>query len=493
MNPARKVSKHPVLHSFIDNFSTIGHLDTDSPEVKVKKSFLVFLATFMSAGGVLWWFISIYNGLVGPSLFPLGYIMISIVNIAYFYSSKDFRTVRFIQVFISLTLPFLYQWSIGGFFSSGSILLWSVLALIASLTFQRTRTAVIWLCVFLVGVIISGVFQETIAQNKPEILPEQSSLFLVLNIVIITVIVFALVLYFVGRQNMIQKKLYEASEEAQQLNAALQRNLFEKNKAIDELKLTWEQLIESEKMASMGILTAGLAHELNNPLNIIGGVVDPIRKDLNDLRESVPEDNKSKMIFEELEDLLEDISQASNRATSVIRNLLKNSPKNNGQEENKGELINLKELIDSSMSLIIKGNENVNFDIQLSNHLNVKGNSTEINQVILNIVRNSLEAIGDKGSIKISGWLETDKIKICIEDNGPGIPEHISQKIFEPFFTTKGPGNGTGLGLYISSIIIKKHHGSIKLRNKKYGTKFQITLPAIREDNVRSFHKLAMA
>ncbi|MDW3197612.1 MAG: hypothetical protein R8G66_34925 [Cytophagales bacterium] len=102
----------------IQGISSLGHHEAESTIHKSRKSFLVFLTLFMSLGGLLWGTISVFHGLIYPSIIPYGYVVISIGNMIYFQQTRDFVKVRFIQVFISLTLPFLFQWSLGGFFSS---------------------------------------------------------------------------------------------------------------------------------------------------------------------------------------------------------------------------------------------------------------------------------------------------------------------------------------------------------------------------------------
>ncbi len=169
----------------------------------------------MSGGGVLWGSISLANGLVFQSLIPYAYTVVSVFNLWYFHRSKDFGTVRFIQILISLLLPFFFQWVLGGFFSSGMIMLWALLALVASPSFQSPKSSVVWLLLFLFLTVVSAVFQDYFYSLKPDILPDQSLLFMTLNASVICAIVFGLVIYFVHQNNV-------AQEENQVANASLQ-------------------------------------------------------------------------------------------------------------------------------------------------------------------------------------------------------------------------------------------------------------------------------
>ncbi len=195
--------------------SSLGHLPDDTADIRTKKSFLVYLAVFMSGGGVLWGSISLANGLVFQSLIPYAYTVVSVFNLWYFHRSKDFGTVRFIQILISLLLPFFFQWVLGGFFSSGMIMLWALLALVASPSFQSPKSSVVWLILFLFLTVVSAVFQDYFYSLKPDILPDQSLLFITLNASVICAIVFGLVIYFVHQNNV-------AQEENQVANASLQ-------------------------------------------------------------------------------------------------------------------------------------------------------------------------------------------------------------------------------------------------------------------------------
>lgn len=262
------------------------------------------------------------------------------------------------------------------------------------------------------------------------------------------------------------------------LNRELKQSLKEKEKALEALQSTQQKLIESEKMASIGRLTAGLAHELNNPLNFIGGNIHPIKKDFEELKEMVgPGPEKQQFLFEEINALLENIEQGSSQAYNVIENLLKIDPRAIDDRE---RYLDLSDIIVRTCALVQRANPQVSIVLDIAPGVIILGSIIEINQVLLNLLKNGIDAIQEveNPEIRVELTHSKKKCKITVSDNGHGIPSSIQNHLFEPFFTTKSEGVGTGLGLYISYGIVKKHGGSIDLESElNKGAKFFIKLP----------------
>jgi glucan phosphoethanolaminetransferase (alkaline phosphatase superfamily) len=208
----------------IATLSKIGHTENDSDELLIQKSFLVYLAIFMSVGGIVWGAICLYYGLQFQAIFPLSYVAVSVVNMLILNFTKNIKIPRFIQVLISLALPFLFQWSLGGFSASGSIMLWSILALIASLTFQSTSQATGWLAMFLTLTLASALMDERLKAFKPDILPDNSIMFVVLNMMLICTIVFGLVVYFVNKYKEAEVKLEKERDNLRRSNLHLRKS-----------------------------------------------------------------------------------------------------------------------------------------------------------------------------------------------------------------------------------------------------------------------------
>ena len=225
-------------------YSQLGVKASDSPELTLQKSFLAYLALFMSGGGILWGSISLSYDLVWQSAIPFGYVLLSAINMAIFSATKEIKLVRAFQVLISLVLPFMFQWSLGSFYASGFIMLWAVLSLIASLSFSNGSNALIWLGLFLTLTVVSVIYDPYFVSLKPAILPDKSLVFTAVNICTIITIVFFLVAYFVGQQRTTQAALIEKRKEIELINKSLveARNISEKKNL--ELEKMKKELLE---------------------------------------------------------------------------------------------------------------------------------------------------------------------------------------------------------------------------------------------------------
>ena len=267
--------------------------------------------------------------------------------------------------------------------------------------------------------------------------------------------------------------------------------------AFEQLKTAQSKLVESEKMASLGVLTAGVAHEINNPVNFISGGIQSLEENYADvqsflqllmqyyadgsspqLRETIDRKKAALQLdklMPEMEALITSIKNGANRTSEIVRGLRNFSR----LDESDMKKANLEEGIDNT--LVILNN-------QLKNRVHIikeYGKIPELmcfpgqlNQVFMNILYNATDAIQVKGDIHIKTWQEKGSIKIAISDTGKGMPESIRSRIFEPFFTTKPVGKGTGLGLSIAYGIIEKHKGNIDVQSEEgKGTTFTLTLP----------------
>ena len=239
-------------------------------------------------------------------------------------------------------------------------------------------------------------------------------------------------------------------------------------------KLLEEHLIQSEKLASMGEMLSGVAHEINNPLTaIIGNSQLLMRKsDLdNDVMRKV-----------------DTIQRESARVHRIVQNLLSFARK----EETKKEMMDINDIIKDVCDLVIYNVKVNNIKINLGLEDNLTQtyiDSNQIKQVFINILNNAIDALIDNGggNIEIKSYKMVDAIRVEFKDDGPGIPDNIRKKIFDPFFTTKDVGKGTGLGLSISYGIVKNHNGEINVTSEKgVGTKFTVSLPIVVSDNIRS-------
>jgi PAS domain S-box-containing protein len=264
----------------------------------------------------------------------------------------------------------------------------------------------------------------------------------------------------------------------------LQQTNQELEKTLHELKNMQLNLIESEKMASIGQLTAGLAHEINNPINYVSGNVEPLRYDIEDLKKWInqfcpdPEDELKKEFeetFNEIEALLGGIEEGASRVKKLMSNLKSFSK----PEKNESARFNIAEVMSSTINLMAPSVKNrIRFKYEPISLSLLNGNVSKLQQVFLNLFDNAIQAIKEQGTIEVNTRELDDKIEISIKDSGKGIAPEIQQKIFDPFFTTNEVGKGTGLGLSISQRIVNEHKGSISVQSKiGEGTEFIISLP----------------
>lgn len=272
------------------------------------------------------------------------------------------------------------------------------------------------------------------------------------------------------------------------------------NSALDTLQETQAQLIQSEKMASLGELTAGIAHEIQNPLNFVNNfaevsveLLDEIQESRNKSQEARTKTEEDEMELEILEDIkqnLEKIRHHGKRADSIVKGMLEHSRKQSGEKVP----TDINALADEYLRLSYHGMRakdksfNADFKMDLDPHVPKVGLvAQDMGRVLLNLINNAFYAVNEKSKMKIDGYRPTvtvkthrelDKVEITVGDNGPGIPEHIREKIFQPFFTTKPTGSGTGLGLSLSYDIVKAHGGEIRVENKtEEGAQFVISIP----------------
>ncbi|WP_236216317.1 ATP-binding protein [Pseudomonas rhodesiae] len=268
---------------------------------------------------------------------------------------------------------------------------------------------------------------------------------------------------------------------------------------IDERKQLESQLVQSEKLASLGQLAAGVAHEINNPVGFISSNLSTLDSYFNQLQQmldayrqvedslaSAEQRDALKALRNELEldflkedipILIKESKEGIGRVVQIVKDLKNFSRVDNDQT---WQWANLQQGIDSTLN-IVASELKYKADVikQYSALPEIECLASQLNQVVMNLVINAAQAMGpERGTITISNGVEGDNVWLEVADNGCGIAPETVQKIFDPFFTTKPVGEGTGLGLSLSYGIIKKHHGDISVRSEPgKGTTFRVVLP----------------
>jgi signal transduction histidine kinase/DNA-binding response OmpR family regulator len=209
--------------SLLDRLGAIGHLPDDPDVEKLRKRFLVYMGTFMSGGGLLWGSMAAWKGLMLPAVIPFGYTAVTLVNMSFFAATKRFEIVRFLQVFMSLLLPFLFQWIIGGWASSGTVMIWAMLAIVGAMTFSEARQVVGWLAMYGVLCIVSALLESQVSTTFAiGVSAGTSTMFWAINLVVVSSLVFGLMIYLGFEREKVVVALGEANEKIRRLNERLE-------------------------------------------------------------------------------------------------------------------------------------------------------------------------------------------------------------------------------------------------------------------------------
>jgi len=304
------------------------------------------------------------------------------------------------------------------------------------------------------------------------------------------------------RVQVLSEENIKSEKEKQQMlagqNEMLEKQVAERTtelvKSLDELKSTQSQLIQSEKMASLGELTAGIAHEIQNPLNFVNNFSEVSAELVDEMNTELDKGNTedAKLIALDLKQNLEKITHHGKRAGDIVKGMLQHSRSSSAVKEP----TDINALADEYLRLAYHGlrakDKNFNADFKTDfdksiGKINVV--PQDIGRVLLNLINNAFYAVNERQKTDGENYkpivsIQTKKInnsvEITVTDNGKGIPASIKKKIFQPFFTTKPTGQGTGLGLSLSYDIVKAHGGEIRVETKQgEGSEFSIQLPTI--------------
>lgn len=325
------------------------------------------------------------------------------------------------------------------------------------------------------------------------------------------VIALIVYLFILAREKQLARENKILEEKIREKTAELMKRTNELEISYEQLRLSQSYLVQSEKMASLGTLVAGVAHEINNPVNFITSSIEPLRQDVSDIQnllmkysslveslesqlsgENDPKKTKALLenlltiqqemnlpeLYSEIEILLKGIESGTHRTAEIVKSLRNFSR----MDDKDKKLFDIHEGLESTIRIL-----SVEFEknrIEIVRNYNKIGlidcYPGQLSQVFMNLLMNAIQALeGQKnGRIEITTAEADDLILITIQDNGPGIDKDIQNRIFDPFFTTKDVGKGTGMGLSISYSIVQKHKGTIQVISDDHdGTGFVITLP----------------
>ncbi|MEK7357527.1 MAG: HAMP domain-containing sensor histidine kinase, partial [Bdellovibrionota bacterium] len=250
------------------------------------------------------------------------------------------------------------------------------------------------------------------------------------------------------------------------LEKEVERKTAELKAAMTELKTTQAELVHSAKLASLGTLSAGIAHEINNSLNYVNGALQPLEKIFDRTAPSSDKEKISKLIA-----VMKD-------GLSLTLDIVKSLRTYTGLNQAKFNDVNIAQVVNSSLTILrnrIRGR--ITIESNVAADLTVHGSVVGLNQIFMNLISNAVDAMSEGGTLTISGERQGEFAHLVVKDSGVGMPKEVLDRIFEPFFTTKEVGSGTGLGLYIVRQEVQRHKGELKVESVPgKGTTFHITL-----------------
>ena len=339
--------------------------------------------------------------------------------------------------------------------------------------------------------ILSYKFNEELRQQEIESEKAQYGNQIKIYILAGVVVVFLFIGFLLVRNNKNKQKAFAL---LQQQKSETDTQKAKAEQALEELKATQAQLIQSEKMASLGELTAGIAHEIQNPLNFVNNFSEVNTELISEMKQEIEKGNMEqvKLIAGDIEENERKIIHHGKRADSIVKGMLMHSRTSTGQKES----TDINALADEYLRLAYHGlrAKDKSFNATLKTDYdetigNINIIPQDIGRVILNLITNAFYVVDEKKKQQPGGYEPTvsistkkmnGKVEIRVTDNGNGIPPKVMDKIFQPFFTTKPTGQGTGLGLSLSYDIIKAHGGELKVETKEgEGAEFIIQLSLV--------------
>jgi two-component system sensor histidine kinase/response regulator len=443
--------------TFWQRLQAIADRPQDNAEERAKHRLLLFAGTLMSGGGMLWGSISAYGGLWEQSLVPYGYVVVTALNFVALALWKNFRLARLVQVGASILLPFLFQWVLGGFGPSGSMMLWGMVGLIGSLSFEEVGTSFRWIILFLVLVVVSAVLEARSVLVVPAGLGghQLSVIFFALNFTVVPSVVFGLALYFARSREAAIQTLAKTNAQL----AVSKREAEEASKRADAAN------------EAKGRFLAVVSHEIRTPLHGVLGLTHLVLD--TDL---TPRQHE----------LLTQALVSAESLLAVINDVLDFSKIEAGAVTLERIPFRIDEVLDklTSAATALAMKRGIEFVLQVEGVPPVLvGDPTRLGQILINLVSNAVK-FTEQGEVVVHLHGEPDgdglRLEASVRDTGIGIPEDIQAALFEPFAqaddsTTRRFG-GTGLGLSICRHFVELMGGEISVESEPgEGSTFRFT------------------
>jgi signal transduction histidine kinase len=451
------------------------------------------MGVLMSFGGLFWGTLALVLGLWLESLIPFGYAIVTTLNFALFHRTLAFERARLLQVFISMLLPFCFQWVLGGFHSSGATMLWAMVALFGSLIFSSARHGLIWLGLFIGLTILSAAIDNQVMQLPAAATAGAIRDYAMLaNLIMVCGITFGLTISLMSGRQKTNERLEAANAQILELNAQLSereanlsKRTLELSESLDALKSTQRELVRSEKLASLGGLVAGVAHEINTPLGVAVTAGSLAREAVEEMMQQVEGNQvKRSALLGRLGDAREALVTLEaniQRGAALIRNFKTVSVDQTADTVRTFELSSYLGEIISSLSPLVK-RSNLFIRVEAEDLVEVRTRAGALSQIVTNLVTNAIHHAFDpqaQGELSFTVSRVGDRARLIVQDNGKGMSPEVVEHVFDPFFTTQRGRGGSGLGLFIvHNLVTEGLSGSIRLESSSgNGTKFTLEFP----------------
>jgi PAS domain S-box-containing protein len=587
----------PYLKDSLIRLGAIGDRPENSPEQRLRYRLLVYMGSLMSIGALVWGTLCLSFESHLPALIPYGYVVLTLTNLTYFHKSKNFGAVRRAQLFMSLLLPFLFQWVLGGFAASGGVMLWSLLAILSAHALGSWRSGLLWGLAFLALTVGSGIIDAEMARRFTRVESEGvRAAFFVINISMIAAFMFSLTSWLLLQRAVLSHQLAASSANILRLNESLEETVLVRtaqleatmtalgraNERLIPLAKAWEQvwdpieicdadglvdfvnpafdkairgsgvsvagepsqiivqnpemltrlhngtsgtatqsitntptgqtreyqvtlspvvdeqgrlsriviihrditerlehereLMQRDRLASLGTMAAGMAHEINNPLTYIQANLQQMQDVPLVLPGSSASDEQGLGV------LVAECLTGINQVAEIVNSLLDGARPDHSTVGPVG----FNALVESCLRVVEHElPHKAQLDLEMpAETVYVEGNEAKLSQVLINLILNALAAMdsarADSNRLSIRVRREKDFVVLKVSDTGTGIPSANLSKIFNPFFTTKPVGEGLGLGLAMSHRIVTDMGGTIVATSEDgMGSTFRVSLRAI--------------
>ncbi len=460
------------LRRCFNRFAYAGCLPSDTESERLRKAILVSIPTGISLLAVFWVSGYLFLGRPISAAIPGSYAVLTILSVLVFFKTKHYGFFRFSQFFLILWLPFLLQWSLGGFNNGSVVMIWAILSPLGALMFHGVRQAVRWFLAYLALTVVSGVFDTHLAAAIAPLPGAFITVFYVMNMGCGSLLIYMVVNYFVVENKRIISALSEekARTERALLEAEAQRAAAEQAKAVIEEQS--RKLIEMDRIKSR--FFANISHEFRTPLTLIIGP-------LEDCLAGAARPPKSQLSV---------MLRNCRRLLRLINQLLDISKLEAGEMKLNLQRGNLSEFLKRIARSFAPFAERKGVHLQVSaEHEEVECNfdAEKLDKIICNLLSNALKFTPEGGKVLLAlsaaaDGHEEEFVTITVKDTGQGIPKEAISYIFDRFHQVDGSSTreheGTGIGLSLVKDLVSLHGGRIHVKSELgFGTEFKVNLP----------------